>query len=1090
MVSWDRRGFGPATSSLPANSPGLAWLAKLLYFFIVSGLGWEQAGLVPTIAAQPARPAVESSVAQDQVAERALEVGKPIEGELAGGQSDRYAISLAEGQFVEVVVEQHGVDVVLRLLGPDDKLIAEFDSEIRKEGQEVASQVAETAGGYRLIVQNKEQKGSAGRYEIRVIEVRAATERDRALQEARQLYAEGVKRTDEGKYDQARPLLGGALDIRAKALGPENPLVARSLNSLGLLYRNTGDYAKAELACQRALTISEKALGPEHPDVATSLNGLANVHLAQGDYAAAEPLHQRALSIRVKALGSDHPEVAISLNNLAILYHLKGDYPKAERLYQRTLAIREKLLGPDHPFLASTLNNLAALYQEKGDNARAEPLYQRALAVFEKAFSSEHPETARTLDNLGNLYRSQGDYEKAESFHLRALAIREKTLAPNHPDIAQSLNNLATVYSFQGADQKAEPLHRRALAIREKTLGPEHREVASSLHNLAEIYSAQGEYANAEPLQQRALAIWEKALGSEHPHVALALNDLAVLNAAKGDISQAIAYQSRASIVSERNVTLNTATGSEHQKLAYLVTLSQESERTVSMHVQLAPNDAAARTLAMTTVLLRKGRALDQMTDSIAVLRRRASASDQALFDQLSVKRSQLARLVLGGPQRATSADHQSRVKGLEDQVDKLEAEISGRSDEFRAQSQPIAISPIQSALPAGAALVEFFIYRPLNPKYRNADEQFGAPRYVAYILSPRGEIKSADLGDAAAIHRTVASWRRALRDPNRADVNQLARALDEQVMRPVRKLLGHTRRVFLSPDGGLNLIPFGALVDEQDKYLVERYSLTYLTSGRDLLRLQVHTASKQAPMVVANPQFDLGQVVADPQTREQDGEPRRSADFTRSSFDPLPGTAVEARALGALLPGATVLTGAQATEAAIKEVKGPIVLHVATHGFFLADWDRGGTLPEDPLLRSGLILAGANQQRSGAGEDGILTASEVAALDLWGTKLVVLSACDSGLGDVKNGDGVYGLRRALVLAGSESQVMSLWEVADDATQELMVEYYRALKRGEGRSEGLRNVQLKMLKHSERRHPFYWASFIQSGEWGNLNGKR
>jgi CHAT domain-containing protein len=284
-----------------------------------------------------------------------------------------------------------------------------------------------------------------------------------------------------------------------------------------------------------------------------------------------------------------------------------------------------------------------------------------------------------------------------------------------------------------------------------------------------------------------------------------------------------------------------------------------------------------------------------------------------------------------------------------------------------------------------------------------------------------------------------------------------------------------------------------------------------YLTSGRDLLRLQAHTPSQQGPVVVANPLFDLDDsAIVNNQMADQRPESRRSIDFTRLSFDPLPGAEVEAKALGAILPEAKILTGAQATEAAIKQVRGPLILHVATHGFFLADRklatpDRSGlrledgaaglkqtpdALAENPLLRAGLILAGINQGQSGPGEDGVLTALEAAELNLWETKLVTLSACDTGLGEVKNGDGVYGLRRALALAGSESQVMSLWKVADKATRELMVGYYTGLQRGEGRNEALRNVQLQMLRSGERRHPYYWAGFIQSGEWANLEGKR
>jgi CHAT domain-containing protein len=469
--------------------------------------------------------------------------------------------------------------------------------------------------------------------------------------------------------------------------------------------------------------------------------------------------------------------------------------------------------------------------------------------------------------------------------------------------------------------------------------------------------------------------------------------------------------------------------------------------------------------------------------------------------------------------------------------------------------------------MPAEMALVEIASYRPFNARAKNRLERYGAPRYAAYVLSGSGQPKWVDLGDAAAINNDVAALRKALISPRSINVKQVGQALYGKVMRPILPLVGNTHRLFISPDSDLNLIPFGALVDEQDRYLVETYSITYLTSGRDLLRLQVHTRSKQGPVIFANPLFDslVGQGgETNTQTApvaDANGKGRRSADLRDAKFNPLPGTAGEAKALAGVLSDVVVFTGMQATEAALKQVSGPSILHVATHGFFLPDLlqanaeSAGGrglgiaspeqaqqmqtAHDENPLLRSGLALAGVNQRQSGAGEDGVLTALEASGLDLWGTKLVVLSACETGLGEIKNGEGVYGLRRALVLAGSESQVMSLWQVSDAATRDLMAAYYKRLQAGEGRTEALRQVQLMMIQEADgrrqtagagatatsaassgsatapggsltapsapsaeqrgvgvehgpkslpedRSHPFYWASFIQSGDWRSL----
>jgi CHAT domain-containing protein len=365
---------------------------------------------------------------------------------------------------------------------------------------------------------------------------------------------------------------------------------------------------------------------------------------------------------------------------------------------------------------------------------------------------------------------------------------------------------------------------------------------------------------------------------------------------------------------------------------------------------------------------------------------------------------------------------------------------------------------------------------------------------------------------------------RGAVSDPQRKDVQQLARSLDEKVMRPTRALVGDPTQLLVAPDGELNLIPFAALVDEQGHYLIEHYSITYLTSGRDLLRMQVARQSKSPPVVVADPAFGdpplLGQRGESNRLNGAGSSGRARVDYSQIFFGPLPGVNDEVRALRELLPNATFLTRERATKAALQSVVAPSILHIATHGFFLQDASAPGVdrAPQrgspaavvvatgsvgqsgtrsisasakidNPLLRSGLALAGANL-RSNSNDDGVLTALEASGLNLWGTKLVVLSACDTGVGEVRTGEGVYGLRRALVLAGAESQLMSLWPVSDRSTRDLMIGYYKGLVQGQGRGDALRRVQLQMLQSKSHGHPYYWASFIQTGEWANLEGKR
>ncbi len=1110
-----------------------------------------------------------------------LELGRSTTQDLSGGQSHSYRVVLDADRLLSVIVEQHGVDAAMTLVGPDGVTQADVDNALGTTGSETLTIIARTAGDHRLDVRSGDRSAASGRYALTIVALRAPTADERGLEDARRLTEDARGWRLKGKYDEALAAAERALAVREGLLAADDPAVADSLHLLAVIHDDRHDYAKAEPPNQRALAIREKALGPDHLDVARSLFNLAWLSKVKHDVAHAEALYRRALSIQERALGAEHTEVAGTLNDLALLYNDMGDFDQALAINRRVLAIREQALdandpgvalahnnvafaheekadypaaaahfgralqiwehalGPEHPDLGSALDGLARVHYYIGNYAAAEPLYLRALAIREKAFGANDSEVATTLNNLAVLYQRKGDYASAEPLFLRGLAITEQRVGPDDVSVTPTLNNLASIHRSQGEFATAEGLYLRALAIREKTLGPTHPEVGLELNMLGQLYaerpagsetearsvlerslvileSALGadhhrvaaplaalgtlaarrsDHATAGRYYQRALGIQETALGPDHPDTAQSLERLSDVARAQGDLRRSVHLLHRAHDARERHLVHNLPLGSERQKLAYLKLFAQDVDRAVSLHARIA-SEPQALELAFTTLLRRKGRALDATVDNIGALRVRARPQDRELFDRLAAARAQLAAVTLRGPGGGDAGAYRSSLRQLEDALDRLEAEVGARSAEFRAQSLPVTIPAIRALIPEHAALVEFAWYRPTA----DTGPSPVPPRYAAYLLAHGDEPQWVDLGAAAAIDSAVAEWRRALRDPGRSDARRLGRALDATLMAPVRARLGPVRHVLISPDGELNLVPFAALVDEQNDYLVERFTITYLTSGRDLLRLQVRHDPRSQPVILATPAFGEPALVA----TNRDARPR--VDDSQVFFGPLPGAASEVREIRKLLPTATMLTGAQATETALRRLSGPRLLHVATHGFFLRDDEGAADLEssarstdstrlgkwarwvENPLLRSGLALAGANQGRSGD-DDGVLTALEAAGLDLWGTKLVVLSACDTGLGDVKRGDGVYGLRRALVLAGAESQLISLWPVSDRSTRDLMVGYYERLAQGESRGEAVRRAQLGLLGDVRRRHPYYWASFVPSGQWSQLDGR-
>ncbi|AOX01453.1 hypothetical protein BJP34_20195 [Moorena producens PAL-8-15-08-1] len=910
------------------------------------------------------------------------------------------------------------------------------------------------------------------------------------LAKAKQLNQQVIDLNEQGKYSEAIPLAQEALIIRQQVLGEEHADVAESLNNLGELYREMGKYQQAEPLYTQALEMRRRLLGDEHADLAETLNNIALLYQSMGRYSEAEPLLNQGLEMRRRLLGKEHPDLAESLNYLALLYQSMGRYEQAEPLLTQSLEMRRRLLGDEHLDLAESLHNLAGLYYSMGRYQQAEPLLTQALEMYRRLLGEEHPSVASSLLNLAVLYQLMGRYQQAEPLYTQALEMWRRLLGKEHPTVAITLNNLALLYKLMGRHQQAEPLYTQSLEMRRRLLGDEHPSVATSLNNLGLLYQLMGRYQQAEPLYTQSLEMRRRLLGDEHPSVATSLNNLAGLHQSQGNIQQALEFLEAGLDIQELNLERNLVAGAEKQKREYMKTISGTRDRAISLHHYSAPDDERAAGLALTTILRRKGRLLDFLTHSQQLLRKRLDFQSQKLLDRLNNTRTQLANLTYNRPENLPLEEYRAQLNELTNQEQELVAKISRRSREFAQINQPVTIETIQQLIPEDTALVEFVEYKPFNPK----KDSFGNPRYAAYVLRSKGAPQGIDLGEVDALKplwETLQISLQTVYHPT-PKVKRAARNVDEKLMAKVRPLLGDSRRILLSPDGFLNLIPFEALVDEDNRYLVESYGFTYLTSGRDLLRLSNPNPKLTQPVILGAPDFDNSAQTTALGEENQIVATRSLRDFNPSEWglSPLPGALEEVNAIAKMLDVEPLL-GAQANEAALKQVNRPRILHIATHGFFQNRPDSEEfTSGDNALLSSWLALAGIkNNQRENDLEDGIFTALEATGLNLSGTKLVVLSACDTGLGNITAGEGIYGLRRALVIAGSESQIISLWAVNDQVTKYLMVSYYQGLQDNQGRSEALRRIQLQMLGSPEYQHPIYWASFIASGNWRSMGGE-
>ena len=702
-------------------------------------------------------------------------------------------------------------------------------------------------------------------------------------------------------------------------------------------------------------------------------------------------------------------------------------------------------------------------------------MYERSLSISEKALGAEHPEVAKVLNNLALLYNDLGDDERSLELYERSLSISEKALGAEHPLVAITLSNLASLYD----DERSLELYERALAIEEKALGAEHPLVATTLSNLALLYDDE----RSLELYERALAIQEKALGMEHPLVATTLYNLAYEYETKGQIAEAITFSGRALDIEENGLISILTMGSEQQKQSYMESLRFGTDRVLSLHCHLAVEDLDAAQLALQTTLRRKGRVLDAQADTYRNVRQNLNPEGLKLLDALMKLRTQEANLVLRGLADEEPSIYRSKLEGLSKQIDEAERSLAGISAAFESQNQPITVDVIASQLPKNISLLEIVQYKSFDAKEQDRFKQ----HYGAYLLHPDGHIDWTGLGPVEPLNDMVRQLRAVIAAgaTGAPFPRALAASLYTDILGPFQSKLTETRHLLIAPDGLLNLLPFEALVGPEGRYLVEDVQLTYLTSGRDMMGLELKHSARSGPLVIADPDYDLkpGEA-ADVQLASRIA--LRGLNPGEFQWSRLPGTADEAALIHPLLKGSRLLTGVDATENALKSVEAPKILHIATHGIFQEQ--ESESEDDNALLRSAVILAGANNGAAG-NNDGYLTASEAMSLDLLGTQLVVLSACETGVGEIRSGQGVYGLRRALVLAGAESQVMSLWAVGDEGTQTLMTDYYGLLVAGEERSAALRQVKLSMLSTEKFAHPFFWAAFIFSGDWRALDNE-
>ena len=960
----------------------------------------------------------------------------------------------------------------------------------------------------------------------------------------------------EVQPEEAIPLLGTALQNVIELFGVQSQEVAKKAYALGILSDAQEKFLLAELYFDQAAKLALQLLGPSHPDYATYLGHLGAVRantrtkreeaiqqlrqaveihrvvsdetdayaseyamclhslgrfLTHTEFAEAESSLLKAVEILAK---TNDPTELFVLKDLGFLYQMHNA-PQAIPIYSDLLPRARQTLGEQHPTVADTLHDLALVLERVGDRERSVELLREALEIREK-IPSQRLYYAYTLHNLANREAREGNLEIAEKMAKRALKIKKEVGGERHSSVGTSLGLLAQLYTEQGRTEDAERCFRESLALaRDSTW---FQPVASSLAalNLAYNLLDQNKLQESEQLMLEATKIAAEQFGKAHFAYGIMLSQLGKYYYSRGDVEKALPSFRQAISLARSHLELLSSVESRRQQLLHRSRFQYflDEYLQVARHANLSPDTVCDYVLAW------KGSVFARQ------LRQRVLAEDEELAPQLKEldrTNRRLSALLLNPSGTSRSREEwRQEVGELSDAQERLERELTSTSASFR-RGQAVSQAghkEVCRALPAGTVLLDFVQYDYERPNSLGDEKAVSQPWLTAFVSCRGTPVRQLDFGPLKPIDELAKQWKQQLRSD---DQRNIGRELRELLWAPLESHLAGADTVLISPDGILADFPWAALPGRRpESYLIEDVSIATIAAPQLLPELLCQDAVPAGRSLLVGG-VDYGKLSDEPSTTGTAlGRPRKP------QLRALPGTKLEIEDIARIWQQAgvgteaSVLQGEEVTEANVRRQLGSCShLHFATHGFYISSYAGAGSiathrgltsLPLDSKVRAQvrwqphafatIALAGANRLSPDAENDGMLTALELASLDLRGVDLVVLSACQTGLGEQVDGEGMLSLQRAFRNSGARTTIATLWSVDDSATRAFMVEFYRnLLQKRQSKLTALRQAQLAMLKRYDRTKselrglaqvddakgdpvaPYYWAGFVLSGDW-------
>lgn len=910
----------------------------------------------------------------------------------------------------------------------------------------------------------------------------------------------------KGQLKKTEEVLIKANLVIQKVAGDKSEELIKGYTLLAIVYNGLGEDDKAIPFLIKAMKYYKNEKGETDSDYAASLNKLAKVYESLGLYNNAEPLFISAVEIRKNTNGPESLEYATTVNNLGLLYKNMSKPEKAEPLLLSALQIRKKVGGENSGDYANSLNNVAVFYDALGQNKKAENYYKNAAAIYKSISGVSSPAYITCLTNIGELYSSMFRYQEAEKVLLEASAIVKENLKENQAANGNITRNLGQLYLSINQYVKAEPLLLQSLSMEEEKSNTTLT-YAGALNDIGYLYGLTNRLNQAESFYKKAAEIIKSNFSNKHEDYSSTISNLAELYRKQGRYAEAVYIMSEVNALKIFNLQNLFSILSEAEKLTYIESNFFVLQNNLALLAAYPEAPSSFYRENFDLLLLIKSLLLTDSKNVLEYVRNSKDSSVNNIYNHWQTNKAVLAK-EYSLPQELRRLE----LKSIEQETESLEKSLTRNSAEFRSLQTGIQIktSDIYQKLKEDEAAIEFVKFPTL------VNEDAVEYSYAAMVLTKDDSIPKfvplcketqlQQLFDSAGGSSTtrVKNFYRGLDLGNTTSVS-LGSRLYNLIWSPIEPYLNGIKNIAYSPVEKLYSIAFQALPMDSNNLLIDKYNLQQYTSIRQLA-LNDTISQKVKPVDIVlfgDADFSMDSIsIVKQRNAKMDTTtasitlyaPQKN-EMSIGAWSNLPGTADEVEKISALFKKnkirARLFMQQKASEKNLKAFNNhsPQILHIATHGFFLQQKNKNValsgrenvyTLADDPLLRSGVVLAGGNYVWNGkapvvGAEDGIVTAYEISQLNLSNTELVVLSACETGLGDIKGNEGVFGLQRAFKMAGVKKMIVSLWQVPDKETAELMKIFYNYWMKGKPIEDSFSQAQSDMRK---KYSPFYWAAFV------------